>query len=514
MNTQKPNPFLSAALYGLTHFDPGQSDTFPYHVKRGTFRVDPTQQPRISGGPVNIMNLASTDPNYMWACATDRIAYVDCSNGQWRLVAEVGLPGVRRVGEARLQQLIGEPFSSIDQVETVAMQILGEHPEMVTSNGLYTVADCDNTVYVNSGAVISAIGLKDSDNPAAGLEVKRTLDTTTFFTPMAFPGYPPAVRLIGMSMTYDGHLIIGAFNGIAVIDREFKTQPLVYNIEQGQFISNSFAVDENNGIYVASGSFQPRADGILRKLIWTGSGLSDAEEDGAWSSPYDGGDWAPAVKAGTGTGATPTLMGFGPDEDHLVVLTDGLNRMKIVAFWRDNIPADFEQKAGAKSRRIADQFQITAGLPADTAWIQSEQSVAVNGMGAFVVNNMVPKGHKDKLVDVLANGPAVAPPHGMERVAWDSKARSWRAAWTRGDVASTSMVPVASSASNLVFVNGYSKEDGWQVTGLDCDTGEVVHRTIFGSSNLGNGAYALIQFLANGDLLFNSVAGPMRVRLV
>jgi hypothetical protein len=29
------------------------------------------------------------------------------------------------------------------------------------------------------------------------------------------------------------------------------------------------------------------------------------------------------------------------------------------------------------------------------------------------------------------------------------------------------MVPTVSSASNIVFVNGYTKQDGWEVTGLD-----------------------------------------------
>jgi hypothetical protein len=33
-----------------------------------------------------------------------------------------------------------------------------------------------------------------------------------------------------------------------------------------------------------------------------------------------------------------------------------------------------------------------------------------------------------------------------------------------------------------------------------------------GKSNRANGAYAIIQYLANGDLLFNSVAGPIRVK--
>ncbi len=511
---QKPNAFLSAPLYGLTHFEPGQSDTIPYPVKRGTFRVDLEKMPHVFGGPVNIMNLASTDPNYMWAVSTARVAYVNVADGKWESVAELALPGIKAFDAETLRHVFGKPFTSMEQVENIAHEYLGANPETITSSGLYTVADSDNTVYVNAGTVICAVGLKDAKNPAAGLEVKRTLDTAQYFTPMEFPGYGAAVRLIGMSMTYDGHLVIGAFNGIGVVDRMFTTLPVIHTIEPGQFISNSFSVDENNGIYVASGSMVPKGDGILRKLVWTGSTLSASEADGAWSSAYDGGDWAPAVKAGTGTGSTPTLMGFGPDEEHFVVLTDGVNRMKVVAFWRDEIPADFEQKPGTKSRRIAGQIQITAGLPLDTAWVQSEQSVVVNGWGTFVVNNMVPQGHKDKLIDVLINGPVVAPPQGMERVEWNPQARAWRSVWTRGDVASTSMVPMATSASNIVFVNGYSQADGWEVTGLDWHTGEIVHRTIFGQNNFGNGAYALIQFLENGDLLFNSVGGPFRIPLV
>jgi hypothetical protein len=73
------------------------------------------------------------------------------------------------------------------------------------------------------------------------------------------------------------------------------------------------------------------------------------------------------------------------------------------------------------------------------------------------------------------------------------------------------MVPSTSSASKIAFVNGYTKKDGWEVTGMDWNTDETVHRSIFGQDNLGNGAYAIIQFLENGDLLFNSIGGPIGV---
>ena len=36
----KPNPYLSAPIYGITHFDSSQSDSFPYQVKKGDYSVN------------------------------------------------------------------------------------------------------------------------------------------------------------------------------------------------------------------------------------------------------------------------------------------------------------------------------------------------------------------------------------------------------------------------------------------------------------------------------------------
>lgn len=53
---------------------------------------------------------------------------------------------------------------------------------------------------------------------------------------------------------------------------------------------------------------------------------------------------------------------------------------------------------------------------------------------------------------------------------------------------------------------------GWEVTGLDWDTGKIVHRTIFGKTNYGNGAYALLEVYPDNNLIFNSIAGPFRIQ--
>ena len=99
-----------------------------------------------------------------------------------------------------------------------------------------------------------------------------------------------------------------------------------------------------------------------------------------------------------------------------------------------------------------------------------------------------------------------------ECVRWNTKEKKWESKWTRSDVSSVSMIPAVSIKSEMVFVCGWNDASGWEVTGLDWKSGATRHRSILGKSNRANGAYAIIQYLANGDLLFNSVAGPIRVK--
>lgn len=499
-----PNPYLSAPTYGITHMDSSQSDTFPYLVPRGTFRVDPRTQPRSAGGPINIMTLASTSPRYMWVSSSSGARYVDVSDGGFRTVAELAAPGVKTVSVADLDRVLGERFTSMDQVRA-AVEDDWKLNDRVLGNGTYSLVDSDNRLYYStSDSRILVIELVDRTDPAAGIAVTKTLDYTPFFAKGARGPVPETT--MGLAMTYDGHLVVVTTKGVGVLGRDLSGPPSLVHFGADEVVSNSVAVDSAGGIYVAS-------DKLMRKLVWTGSTLSQDPADGAWSSPYDTGRQPPSVKFGGGTGSTPTLMGFGDDADKLVVITDGSDRMKLVAFWRDEIPAGASQQPGTKSTRIAGQIPVTAGLSPAPQFIQSEQSVVVNGYGAFVVNNIRPKGDPDRLVDVLAGGPVLDPPRGMERFAWDPATHSWRSVWTRGDVVATSMVPGASSQSGMVMVNGYTKADGWEVTGLDWETGQTVQRAIFGQDNLGNGAYALIQYASNGDLLFNGVGGTFRARL-
>ena len=178
----------------------------------------------------------------------------------------------------------------------------------------------------------------------------------------------------------------------------------------------------------------------MQKLICKDGKISTSQADGAWQAYYDGGPQAPCIKLGHGTGSTPTLMGFGQDKDKLVVITDGSKRMKLVAFWRDEIPSDAQQVAGY-DKRIAGVHEVTCGLGTSTEWIQSEQSVVVGGYDAFVVNNINVTNQEinDKIIGVIAIGPIVKGPQGAECVRWNTKEKKWESKWTRSDVSSVSM---------------------------------------------------------------------------
>ena len=142
--------------------------------------------------------------------------------------------------------------------------------------------------------------------------------------------------------------------------------------------------------------------------------------------------------------------------------------------------------------------------------VQSEQSVVVWEEGAFVVNNVGPDTLPSALENVVAVGVTRPPPRGVERFAWDRAAHRWRRTWARPDVASPSCVPVMSPVTRQVYVQ--SAEDGrFEILGLDWDSGATRTRWRLPKSQAFNGAYMLVQFLADGDIAMGMLTGPVRI---
>ncbi len=502
-NTPVDNPWLASSVYSITHFNSAQTDAFPYPVADGFHNINPDDCPASWSGPVNLMTIASTSSDYMWGVGSDRVSYIKIANGEFKKVAEAAMPATKMRSKEDLEKLAAN-YSSISELETAVKEVLGATPQLAISNGNYVLCDRDNNIYVNAGRVLASYSLVDKNDPAKGIKLNGQID----MTPHIFGSY----TIVGVSMSYDGYLIVASQRGLVTVDRALSGIVDSYPFGDNQILTNSISNDENGGVYVASNSTVSGGKGMMRKVICKAGLFSDSEADGAWQASYDGGPEAPAIKHGYGTGSTPTLMGFGDEEDKLVVITDGAKRMKLVAFWRDGIPAD-AKVIDAANPRLAGEFEVSCGLPSGTEWIQSEQSVVAGGYDAFVVNNIdaATAVIQDKVIGVLAIGPLTPGPKGAECVRWNVEENKWESKWCRADVSSISMIPSVSIPSEMVFVNGY-EDDGWVVTGMDWKTGATRQRVVFGHNNRGNGAYAVIQYLSDGSLLFNSVTGPFRVK--
>jgi len=347
-------------------------------------------------------------------------------------------------------------------------------------SGIYTVIGVNNWFYVahKDGSVVAYGDEIDGDARSKIVEKAR------FQLPAEISG-----ASIGMNMTYDGWIIFPMETGtlIAVSPdlTEYRSVRLKYaDTEDTEtrgvgygWIRNSIAIDKDGGIYVVSRNH-------MHKVVWTGDTLSIDDADGAWTAEYRNG-WA------EGSGATPSLMGFG-DEDRFVVLTDGDIRMNMVLMWRDDIPEDWQQLEGAPSRRIAGQAPVDMGEQKVTE-IQSEQTVIVAGYGALVVNN-TPRNApfflptegvgRGAVIGPLGNNPKFQP-YGVQKFEWNPKLQRLEKAWVNETISSPNGVPWVSTGSGQVYFIG-ARNHEWTLEAVNWLTGEPTFHYIMGGQKYNN----------------------------
>lgn len=118
---------------------------------------------------------------------------------------------------------------------------------------------------------------------------------------------------------------------------------------------------------------------------------------------------------------------FGEDEDKLVIISDGsADGAQIVACWRDDIPTEFEQPAGTKSRRIADQIRLS--ISATTI----DASPVVYGSGILVVNSTYSEPgpiSMDLISNAFLAGTTRKAPRGIQKYEWNSDTHKLEESW-------------------------------------------------------------------------------------
>jgi hypothetical protein len=459
------NPWLADSSYPIGHGSASQQDSVPQAGPGGPGRA--LLPAEIAWAPVGPAHFgASTSSPYpdgrrvLWSNGLDRIVKVD--HDSFRVLATHYFPGAHRYTEAEAEDAIAA-FDRSNSGLFAILRALGEARKLRDLSGVYTLLDAQNVYYIGDKAGgISAYGDSVPGDPASPIEMRRE-----FRLPPEATGL-----LIGMNMSFDGWLLVATEHGYLVAVKRDFSEHRVVRLLHGEgaeskasgagygWVRNGFAVDEEGGIYVASQDHQ-------HKVVWTGDRLSTDEALGAWTAAYPNA-W------GHGTGATPSLMGFG-DEDRFVVITDGSPVMNVVLFWRDAIPSDWQALPDAPDRRIAGMLAANMGDPTISA-IQSEQSVVVAGTGALVVNNTarnapwyLPARARSLLVGYLGSHPDYQP-FGVQKFAWNPGARRLEQAWVNREVSSPNCVPIASYASQLVYLVG-ARSNRWTLEALDWETG-------------------------------------------
>jgi hypothetical protein len=345
-------------------------------------------------------------------------------------------------------------------------------------SGAYTAIDSENRFIVGRTRFVSFFVDSVEGDRLSPIELEKRV----FMPDEVFCNESDVIA--GMSLTYDGQLAFATELGnLFVIPSDADPNDLgeipVISTNQDcatadeaalEIVSNSVAIDENGGIYVLTSVAMYRFD-------WDGSALSLA-----WRAEYQSAEEVPSpIRLGPGSGSTPSLMGTAADDDRFVVITDGLGLMNLVLFWRDEVPADWDPIAPGKDPRIACEIPIDFGTGATEAI--SEQSVAVRGYSAVVVNDLLSNptinppsmlalgALAQNSVSALEGGIPDKAPFGLERIDWDPETRTCETVWANSEVSVPNGIPSISHGSGLVYGAG-QRNGQWGLEGLDFETGE------------------------------------------
>lgn len=523
------NPFLADSYNNQTHWNDAASDSTDIPVARGSFKITPDSYrvvPNESGSLIQYTDsVGGTDVYWFWAGFSLRKLKIDDDfkfTEIARLDLPVKLPNYQPVTpEQRLQQAADTRKFLEAKDEKGLLEYMSAQPnrmltgtsDQVMGGAVYSLLTRDDAFIGASARRVFRIDQNDPKNPASGMKLTREtqLPDELFDNEKAKRGTGlPTDVTFGMGMTLNGYLVVNTVGGvIATLDRTTLNVIDSYRVEgSDELFLNSFATGpevDGGAVYVASN------ENMYRLVVDKHGKIHADEASGAWKAPYERGPRFTSIKIADGTGSTPTLMGYGPDEDKLVVFTDGAKKMNLVAMWRDKIPAHWKQKPGTLSPRIADQREVDLG--GDISTVQSEQSVAVYDGHAFVVNNIPsedqPVLSKASYYVTMLNGMTRPTPRGVAMLKWDSEKDQWNPLWNRTDVGSISIVPMISGGSRMALINGFYSGrlgEGYQI-GMDLDTGKTVLEIATGSDPVFNGMYAPMKVDKQGRLMYGMAFG-------
>ncbi|MET0988612.1 MAG: hypothetical protein ABW034_24740 [Steroidobacteraceae bacterium] len=470
------NPFLADSAYPVAH---GYGDLTPFAGPKASSRqlqVDEIAWKKV--GPINgyapiFSNPYPNGKRVIWVGGYDRVAKLDAESLE--VLTTYGLGGNTYFGEEEIDRHIARMDAMNDEQVAVYEQNLWRIPYRSVQSA-YRMISRDNELYMpyrsSEGIALRVFADSDPADPASDIVLKREWKV---------PPELSRANIMSVNMTYDGWVVMVTQDGVMVaLARDFSQHKTLKLPRKGEepaeanffaaFVRNGLTVDNQNGIYVVTRD-------NLHRVQWTGSKLSLDEADGAWSAAYPN-------EVSIGSGTTPTPMGWGPKEDHLVIIADGTKGNRAMALWRDKIPSNWKGLPGY-DRRVAGVTPIVFGVSPNES-IQVENAAVVYGYGAFFNNfdnsfltQFMPKAKKaaereDTSGVVHLPGKVSA---GGSRIDWDPKNRTLKTVW-KNQTNFVNTVCTVSSGSNMVYCWGM-RDRQWTLEGVDWKSGaSAVHYTL------------------------------------
>jgi hypothetical protein len=326
--------------------------------------------------------------------------------------------------------------------------------------GYFYLDDKDRAVIPTTDRHLYVIGLND----AGEFEIEQDYDLTATL--------PEGAKIISALPDWSGRIWLATTEGvIAVIDPATGS---VQPHDLGEVVQNSFAVGDENDVYIVSEQalyrFEVGSDGAPRIV---------------WRKIYDNtGEQKPGqVSAGSGT--TPTLHGDG-----WVSITDNADPMHIVVYRRKN------------GRMVCEQAVFEKGAGS------TDNSLIGAGHSLIVENNYGYTGPTS-----TSNGERTQP--GIERVDIEPDGEGCDTVW-HSDEISPSLVPKLSLSSGLVYIYTQDAEgdadDPWFLTALDFRTGKTVWKRLTGQGIGFNNNYAPVTIGPDGTAYVGVLGGLILVR--
>ena len=252
-------------------------------------------------------------------------------------------------------------------------------------------------------------------------------------------------------------------------------------------IENSFATDQNGGVYIATN----------RKLYRFGAGSNGVPQI-VWQLTYpNSGEHKPG-QVDDGTGTTPTVMPGG-----YVNITDNADPMDIVVYRTAAHPTKVvgggrHRHRVALSRQVCQIPIFAKGASAD------ENSVISAGRIMIAENNY---GYNDP---TSIQG-KVTPP-GFVRVDLNADGNGCRQVWANTTESAPTVVSKLALANGLVYTYTTDPNGDWYWTALDARRGNVVYKVLAGNGLGYNNNYAGISISPAGTEYLGALGGIMALR--